>query len=137
MWCLLGSSPTCAFTCTKWAMAMIHWTTFNKSSIFMCSLLSQRRRGDRGEGCLRSHCAFPTVPAGRKAGRKRAERLGDFICWCISSLALFKGVVICLGWYLGVNLQLSNDCVRPFKLRRQGEETSKESRKMKAIQWLT
>lgn len=69
-------------------------------------------------------------------GRKRADGLGDFICCCISSLALFKGIVTCPGWYLGVNLHLNNDYVRPCKFRRQGEETSKESRKMKAIQQL-
>lgn len=68
---------------------------------------------------------FPIASAGRKVGRKRAEGLGDFICCCIPSLALYKGIVICPGWYLGVNLQLNNDCVRHCKFRRHGEETSK------------
>jgi len=47
-------------------------------------------------------------PVGKRVDRRPAEGLGDFVHCYVSSYILYKGIFICLGWFLGGNLQQLN-----------------------------
>lgn len=100
----------------------------------MClASLTWKREGRRRLSLLPWKVSLPAQPAGRRVARRPDAGLGDFVRCYISSAALFKGIFICLGWFLGADLPLSSDCVRSTKLSRKGGETSTESQNMKVI----